>query len=324
MGIKDTDRAVRLCHMDDSRGFESIRDPFEAAHRELRLSRAEVNGELALSPEHGGMRVYWIYRGEGEVWVEEGLRTKEGDGQPLPDSYAAEAMPAGLAACLDRLESGLGTLHTVARPVVEAILSRRRDGAYLGEMANELWKLEHQPKPWSSDAAVSQTILALTLLCRESGFSRKQGSSFERVFAGDQLVVAGSQELRVRGSFCCLTLEHTGRPESHASPIMRLRYLRDSSGGCNVDFDPFPAAASDLVSGPGSRIGRWHQFREQSRREHSRGELADPFPPLSGHRRWPSTRGNVSGAGSRKLRSECLRSPVAVDYLPGLAGSDPV
>lgn len=260
----ETLRTVQLCHMDDVEGFQAIREAFQNLHRDMTLSRIEVNGETTLQCEHGGTRIFWVYRGEGEVLLEAGTRTKEGDGQPLPEVYAAEPMPDGLLSCLGRLDVGVGTLHSLARPVVKSILSRRKDNTYVGEMANELWKLEHQPKPWSTDPAVNHTILALTLLCREAGYSRKEASSFEPLLGGDQLSTMGEQTLKVRGNFACLTMEHIDRRECPVSPVMRLRYLRDSSGGCNVEFDPFRRLpltwypALDFESGDGVNFVNSH------------------------------------------------------------------
>ena len=54
----------------------------------LKLDLVAVNGGATLGAGHGGMRVIWIYGGECEVFVPRGCRTQEGDGQPLPDSYA--------------------------------------------------------------------------------------------------------------------------------------------------------------------------------------------------------------------------------------------
>ena len=34
-------------------------------------------------------------------------------------------------------------------------------------------------------------------------------------------------------------MENVQRPASHVSAVRRLRYLADTAGGCNPDFDPF-------------------------------------------------------------------------------------
>ena len=56
---------------------------------------------------------------------------------------------------------------------------------------------------------------------------------------GDQLIACGNETLKVRGRFTCLAMENTARKTSHISCARRLRYLADTAGGCNPDFDPF-------------------------------------------------------------------------------------
>ena len=53
------------------------------------------------------------------------------------------------------------------------------------------------------------------------------------------MIACGSEEIRVRGKFRCLTLEQADRTVSHISTTRRLRYLVDTAGGCSFDFDPF-------------------------------------------------------------------------------------
>jgi hypothetical protein len=133
----------------------------------------------------------------------------------------------------------LEAVRSEARPALDAILSRRPSNAYIGDYANDLWKLEHAPRPWSDNAETERAIASLWKYCAGAGHSRKQGDSFERIMEGDQLVVAGGESLRVRGSFACLSIEQPSATTRTAPSVMRLRYLRDSSGGCNFDFDPF-------------------------------------------------------------------------------------
>jgi len=56
---------------------------------------------------------------------------------------------------------------------------------------------------------------------------------------GDQIIAAGQEKVRVRGRLECLAMEHVDRKTSHESTVRRLRYLLDTAGGCNPDFDPF-------------------------------------------------------------------------------------
>lgn len=231
---------LSVCHMRNDEVFRAFCEQFEQAHPALRFSKLEVGDcEMTLQPDHGGMKVFWLYEGQGEVLLRAGFRTKEGDGQRLPDTYQPELMPDAFAESLSLLQVHLDEIAASARLPVEAILSRRQDGAFVGDFANDLWKLEHTPERWSDNPRVVETIRSLFLVYRDQGYSVKTTDSYEPIMTGDQLIVAGQEELVVRGNFRCLTLENTLRKTRHIPSVMRLRYLKDSSGGCNFDFDPF-------------------------------------------------------------------------------------
>ena len=231
---------VSLCHMDNAPAFAAMRDELRAAHPDLDFDRFEVtDGEVELRAAHGGVRVFWVYRGEGEVYLPDGYRTNEGDGHRLPDSYTPEPVDPAFAALLAAIRAKADCVRAEARPAIDAVLARERDAAYIGDFANDLWKLEHAPRPWSSDSDIEQAIEALWDHCGRAGHSIKSGGSFEPIMEGDQFVVAGGETLRVRGAFACLTIEKPDARERNVPSAMRLRYLRDSSGGCNFDFDPF-------------------------------------------------------------------------------------
>jgi hypothetical protein len=67
---------VRVVHMDDEKPFAAMREFFESDNPDLRLSRIDVDGSCELRSTHGGMRVVWIFRGQGEVFVPAGFRTQ--------------------------------------------------------------------------------------------------------------------------------------------------------------------------------------------------------------------------------------------------------
>ncbi|NUM52620.1 MAG: hypothetical protein HUU46_03150 [Candidatus Hydrogenedentes bacterium] len=231
---------VSACHMDDAAAFAALCADLRSAHPELRFDRFELaGGDAELRVAHGGARVYWIYRGEGEVFLPGGYCTKEGDGHRLPGVYRPEPVDPVFAAVLNTVRANLGSVRPEARPAIDAILARQTDTGYVGDYANDLWKLEHAPRPWSDDNVVERAIESLWKHCAKAGYSRKTGGSYERVMEGDQLAVSGNRPLRVRGSFACLTVEKPDTQAKHIPSVMRLRYLRDSSGGCNFDFDPF-------------------------------------------------------------------------------------
>ena len=231
---------VRVMHMSDERAIESFSEDFRASHPHLRFGRFRSGeGELDLSSPSGGMSIFWLYEGRGEVYLPAGYRTKEGDGGRLPQDYAPEPMDAALAETLAILRDGQHTVVEGAEVPVQAILSRWTQGSYTGDFANDLWKLEHLPAPWSKDKRMNDALNRLFALCPAAGYSRKMRGSWEPIMEGDQLIVAGEERLRVRGTFACLTLDNANRTASHIPAVMRLRYLKDTSGGCNFDFDPF-------------------------------------------------------------------------------------
>ncbi|MBI4556339.1 MAG: hypothetical protein HY706_02030 [Candidatus Hydrogenedentes bacterium] len=231
---------VRVCRLRDPSGFNGFCQEFDQVHAGLHLDHLHVDSkELSLRSDFGGMKLLWLYDGEGEVFLPKGYRTKEGDGHRLPSEYEPEPADPGLLATLDFLEQALPRVLPTAQPPIQSILSRRLDGSYVGDFAGDLWKLAHVPPPWSADSTVVGAIRKLQLTYRDAGYSIKNTESYERIMEGDQLAVAGNESLTVRGNFACLTLERIDRTVRHVSSAMRLRFLRDSSGGCNPDFDPF-------------------------------------------------------------------------------------
>jgi hypothetical protein len=140
---------------------------------------------------------------------------------------------------LEHLQAGRSSLSPAACVPVDAILARRKGAAFVGDYAGELWKLDHVARPWASDPGVPALLDSLFHRYRGDGCSTKQADSFEPVLQGDQLIVCGEESLRVRGRFTCLAMENVARRTSHVPAVRRLRFLADTAGGCNPDFDPF-------------------------------------------------------------------------------------
>ncbi|MBI5388627.1 MAG: hypothetical protein HZA90_28530 [Verrucomicrobia bacterium] len=228
-----------IIRLDDARQFAEMRALFQAHNPLLRLGLVHVDGQASLRTELGGMRVFWLFRGEGEVFLPRGYRTQEGDGQPLPSEYAPDPLDPVLASTLELLKSGASSISTAAYAAVSAILRRWRRDTFVGDFAGELWKLDHAPLPWSTDERLVRTLESLFTNYRAHGFSTKQADSFEPLKAGDQVIACGAESVQVRGRFTCLTMETPQRHTSHVSTVRRLRYLADTAGGCNPDFDPF-------------------------------------------------------------------------------------
>ncbi len=224
--------------VEDPVSFAAIKEQLEVAYPGLTLSVVEVNGDGELHARHGGARVFWIYRGEGEAYLPAGYRTQEGDGAELPGEYLIEPASAAFRDMLNQLEAGFDSLSAEAAAQVRLILDRRRNGKFVGDFSAQLWALDHIARPWSADARVEKTLERLFLLPGEHGYSVKQTGSYERVMTGDQLVVRGAEDIAVRGDFACLSIEKTDQGASHISTARRLRYLIDTAGGCSFEFDP--------------------------------------------------------------------------------------
>ena len=116
---------------------------------------------------------------QGEVFVPAGYRTQEGDGQPLPAEYEPEPLDAAWAELLGQLQANRARISAAALVAVDAVLRRWRGGAFVGDYAGELWKLDHCPRPWTSEAGVQAVLDALFLRYRQDGYSTKRVGSFE-------------------------------------------------------------------------------------------------------------------------------------------------
>ena len=207
----------------------------------LRVTKIDVDDNIVLASEHGGMRVFCIHRGEGEVWLQKGYRTQEGDGEPLPGKqYHSDSLDPQFAEVLRRIRQGLATVLPTARRPVDAVLQRWNEGTFCGDISGELWRLLEQSKrPWTTDPQTENALDELFHWHRYIGYSTKTVDSWERIMVGDQLIVTENESLRVRGNFQCFSLENVERKQSHVSAVRRLRFLLDTAGGCSPGFDPF-------------------------------------------------------------------------------------
>ncbi|MFW6171016.1 MAG: hypothetical protein ACODAD_11040 [Planctomycetota bacterium] len=230
---------VRKAHVGDSRAFETVREVFANDYPGMTMSSMEVDGESVLRAEHGGMRVFWIYQGRGEVLLPTGYRTQEGGQVALPEAYKPDRIDPAFAETLQVLEDGFESLSSEASVHVKAILERRHGDVFIGDFPAELWSLEHLSRPWAEDERVEAALVSLFDFYRDAGYATKQAASHEPLVAGDQVIACGDEDIPVRGRFRCLALEKTDRTESHISTARRLRYLVDTAGGCSFDFDPF-------------------------------------------------------------------------------------
>ena len=213
---------------------------FDSQFPGIKIGRRDVRHEEELRSDYGGMKVYCVYQGKGEVFLPAGYRTQEGDGQSLPDEYVSEPTDPSLVAILETIRTGRSTLTDAALLPTDAILLRLKGETFIGDLAGELWRLEEQaPRPWSSDPKIEDALEQLFLLYRDHGYSTKQTGSWEPIRPGDQLVTCGEETIGLRGEFSCFTIEKVDQKTTHVSTARRLRYLLDTAGGCSPGFDPF-------------------------------------------------------------------------------------
>ena len=230
---------IQIAQLEDERQFARVKATLERDHPGLTLTVVKVEGEGVLRSEHGGMRVFWLYRGGGEVFLSKGYRTQEGDGGRLPEVYLPDTLNPAFADTIQLLKSRLSAVAPAALEPLRAIVGRMRGAALVGDIAGDLWKMEQTPRPWSQEAPVVAAIASLFSVYRDQGHSTKQVDSYEPLRAGDQVIAAGEEAISVRGHFECLALEKSDRKQSHVSTARRLPYLLDTAGGCNPDFAPF-------------------------------------------------------------------------------------
>ena len=68
---------VRKVDLANPRQFADFKEPLEADYPSVKVSLVEVDGDTTLRTDHGGMKVFWIYQGQGEVYLPKGYRTQE-------------------------------------------------------------------------------------------------------------------------------------------------------------------------------------------------------------------------------------------------------
>ena len=144
---------IQIAQLEDQRQFARVKATLEADHPGLTLTVVRIEGEGVLRSEQGGMRVFWLYRGAGEVFLPGGYRTQEGDGGRLPEVYQPDKMDPAFADTIQLLKSRLSAVAPAALEPLRAIVGRMRGAAFVGDIAGDLWKLEQTPRPWSHGGA---------------------------------------------------------------------------------------------------------------------------------------------------------------------------
>ena len=198
------------------------------------------------SPENA-VTFWFLFKGKGEILLPAGYRTQEGDGAFFSSGYQTDATPADLAEKLNLIEKKFDTVSAAVQTPVRAILDRATAGkdadgnpAFAGDVCGELWKLEESGvRPWSSDAEVQAALEWLFSVYGKIGWSTKQSDGWEPVMSGDQITLAAGESVDVRGDFRAMYIRLNGQKNRPTSMVRRLRFLKDTAGGCNPGFDPF-------------------------------------------------------------------------------------
>ncbi len=182
---------VVVGHIEDRESLEPVFSEFERHHPGFKIGCGHFDSDDGqLIAEYGGVRYIWINQGVGEVFLDSGYRTQEGD----------------------------------------------------GDIASEIWLMEESGVPrekWTNRPKVRRTFDLLLENYSTIGWSTKQISSFEPIQVGDQLTALDDEPVRVRGKFYYWWIENTNIFMTHLTTARRLRYLRDTAGGCNFASDAF-------------------------------------------------------------------------------------
>lgn len=233
---------------DDRRAADRLAAAVAAACPGYGVSAGAWEGEREVSVAGGsggsGARYLWPVDGRAEVFLPAGYRTQEGDGAPLPTAYAAEPLPPAARDGVETLRAALtgDTIHLQLQAPVAALCARASGGSYTGDARGDLWLLLEsgvEPREW---ATTNEARLALGWFVRhftELGWSTKQTDGWEPLLPGDQLIATSGRPLRVRGRCRFWAIDDANGAPAPGSAVRRLRFLRDTAGGCSPGFDAF-------------------------------------------------------------------------------------
>ena len=230
---------IRIGSLDDDRQFTQLREFFEQDNPGLRLTRVAVDGDGTLPASRAACGFFGFTAAAARSSSPKAIAPRKATARRCLPTIGPMKSIRLLGETLRLLTAGMASMSAAALVPIDAILGRWNGQSLAGDFAGELWKLDHLPRPWACHAEVEAAIGSLFQRYRQHGWSTKQADSWEPLLEGDQLIACPGDEIRVRGRFVCLAMENTARPTSHVSAARRLRFLADTAGGCNPDFDPF-------------------------------------------------------------------------------------
>jgi len=242
---------LTIAHIDRPRDLSKLFEVFEELNPEFRMGYVEIKREVTLRPDFDGVRYMWIIQGKGEVYLPKGYRTKEGDGERLPDFYVPDKLPSDVKEAMRVLKS---KLHLISEEVpygdtirncVRSILDRWMGEVFIGDISGEVAQLTPLERggwchtTWSEDEEVNESIELIINEFDKIGWSTKLKSSYEPIGVGDQIIIKPDRTVKVRGKLKCIWIEDLKAIEPQTSIVRRIKYLKDLTGGCNIAFDPF-------------------------------------------------------------------------------------
>jgi hypothetical protein len=190
------------------------------------------------------VRYGWLATGDAEAFLPAGYWTQEGDGRALPETYEPDVLDEAAGAQLDLLERALavGGVDERVRPVIDGICRRRVAERFRGDIAGDVWTLLESglaPREWVAHPAARQALAWLVERFQQVGWSTKRTGSWEPVWCGDLLVATRDQPLHVRGRGLVWWIDDADAATHETARVRRLRFLRDTAGGCSPGFDEF-------------------------------------------------------------------------------------
>jgi hypothetical protein len=254
---------ITIGHINDQASLESVYAEFEAMNPGFKMGAGTYDSEDGvLASEYRGVRHIWIHEGTGEIYLTAGYRTKEGDGEKLPEVYITDEVDADILEVLQLLAANLDSIHEKIIQPANAIIERlsglpaprtpacagtadrsRQAGKTLaGDIAGDIWLMVESgldSSEWSTRSDVREALLFLSEEYSRVGWSTKEVDSFEPIQPGDQITVTGDEEIKIKGKFRYWWIENLEGILTHISTARRLRYLKDTAGGCNFAFDAF-------------------------------------------------------------------------------------
>lgn len=229
---------------DDARAVAHLCAAVEQHNPGYTLGTLRCDGDLTLAPAPGTVRYAWLAAGAGEVFLPAGYRTQEGDGQPLQELYHADGLPPSDALALEALHQALtgGQVHPRLVPAISGICGRMKPDGFRGDIAGDIWTmLESQvpPREWTEAPRAREALAWLVAHFHQLGWSTKRESGWERILPGDLLISTAADPLNLRGAGILWWIDDADPLPGDESRVRRLRYLRDTAGGCSPGFDAF-------------------------------------------------------------------------------------